>query len=341
MRKLVQSIKMIRALAAAVVVVSASGAFAWGGDVVNNGGGIAEKNVIYAYEKLDKYLKTCLKSDLCKLNSQQRYMLAQISGGLNQEYKSNQLRFASESRTPGFFMIDGLVRVAKTGNAIGSAIYINSDLLYTKTESGEYEAMTIPEAVAVLIHELGHHYSNASHEELDLLGVRVSLMLQLKVSTTPLIPWSSAISANVISGLSLNDYPEVILNVGESMIDISKQYADVVMCHRMAIPIPILPIPDIELGARKPAGSMLYNVHWDKLEENNGKMKVRMEANVSNNCIYRTNVGIRNNDYKLSISFTANQIMGKWVYDPTSLVINQYRDPWYKIIKLSLNPLYF
>lgn len=340
MRKIIESIKTVRAFVAAIVLVSSPAVFALGGgDWVNNGGGIAEKNVMFAYEKLEKYLQVCLSSTACKLDPTQRQLLTQIVNGLPQELASRNLHFSSERSAPGFFIIDGLVRVAKTGRTVGSPIYVNSDLLYSKNPAGGYDAMTVPEAVAVLVHELGHHYSNASHEELDLLGVRVSLMLQQKFSSTPLIPWSSEISATIFSTDSMNEFPDILIAVGRDVLNISKIYEDTVRCFRVSVPIPILPLPDIDLISKKPAGSMLYNVHWDKFKDTDTRISVKMVGNVSNKCVYKNDLGIRNNDFKISISFAANKVNGQWVFDQSSLEVNQFRESWYKIIKLPINPL--
>ncbi len=330
----------MKAFFAAAFVFSSINAFAiQGGDWVDNGGGIAEKNVLYAYERLEKYVEVCLTSGACKLDSRQREIIAKIAKGLPQELRGRMLYFGSEQKTPGFFMIDGLVRVAKTGSNPGSPIYINSDLLYSKSPTGEYTAVTIPEAVAILIHELGHHYGNYTHEELDLLGVRISLLMQSKMSVTPLLPWSDDFSAMIFTKDVYTAYPDVILNVGDDLIDISQAVANEAMCYRFSIPIPVLPIPDLDLVSRKPTGSVLYNLHWDKFDEGTDKMKVKLIGNISNNCLFKTNILLRSNDFKMSISFTATKMNNKWKYDASSLVVEQYRDPWYKVIRLPFQPM--
>ncbi|MDG0815174.1 hypothetical protein [Bdellovibrio svalbardensis] len=324
----------------AIASFSTSAAFARGGDMVNNGGGIAEKNVFYAYEKLDKYILICLNSDACKLNERQKIVLRQILATLPREKSMQQLFFSSEKKMPGTYIIDGLVRVAKTGSEVGSPIYINSDLLYSRNEANSYDPVTIPEAVAILIHEMGHHQGSYSHEELDLIGVRASMLLQQKFISTPLIPWTSEISANVLNPNVVSSFPEVLLNIGDDVLDISRMYEETAMCYAITIPIPILPLPDLELLNKKPAGSLFHNVHWDKFSEKGDTLTVRIIGNVSNNCVYKTDIGIRNNDYKMAIGFTANKINGKWVLDRTSVEMNQYREPWYKLIKLPINPLH-
>jgi hypothetical protein len=305
-----------------------------GGDFVNNGGGIAEKNVFYAYEKIDKYIQTCLKSDACKLNEQQKVILQQIANGLPQEKQvQQQLVFASEKKNPGTFMIDGLVRVAKTGSAVGSPIYINVDLLYTKTETGDYAPMSIAEAVAVLVHEFGHHYGNYTHEELDLIGVRVSLLLQQKVVNTPMIPWNSSVSASVFNADMLQSFPQVLLTVGNDVIDLSSIYQREVHCEVLTLPIPIGPLPDIELITKTPKGSVFHNIHWEKMKERGDYYDVKITGNVSNTCEYKNQSGLRNNNFQLSISFRINKVNGLLIYDPSTLEMNQFKNPWWKLIR--------
>ncbi|QDK47016.1 hypothetical protein DOM22_18555 [Bdellovibrio sp. ZAP7] len=340
MSSLKKSVLKFRSLVMMAITMSTVAANALvGGDFIGNGGGIAEKNVLYAYERLEQYIEVCLTSDACKLDSRQRQIIAQIAKGLPQEVRSRMLYFGSEQKTPGFFVIDGLVRVAKTGSSPGTPIYINSDLLYSKAPTGEYTAVSIPEAVAILVHEFGHHYGGYPHEELDLLGVRISMLVQSKLSITPLLPWSNDFSAMVFTKDVYTATPDVILNVGEDLIDISKAIENEAMCYRFSIPVPILPIPDLDLVSKKPAGSVLYNLHWDKFDESNTKMKVKLIGNISNSCLFKTNILLRSNEYKMSISFTATKLNNKWKYDANSLVVEQYRDPWYKVIRLPFQPM--
>ncbi|WP_413582823.1 hypothetical protein [Bdellovibrio sp. HCB288] len=327
------------ALMLALATVSASAFAGPGSDWIGNGGGIAEKNVLFAYERLENYIEVCLTSDGCKLNSREREIIAKIAKTLPQEIKGRMLYFGSEKKTPGFFILDGLVRVAKTGSTPGSPIYINSDLLYSKNAEGEYSAVSIAEAVAILIHEFGHHHGGYSHEELDLLGVRISMLVQTKTSVTPLLPWSKDVSAMVFTKDVYTAYPEVILQVGDDLIDITKAVADEAMCYRYSVPIPVLPIPDLDLISKKPAGAVLYNLHWDKFSDSDTKIKVKLIGNISNSCLFKTNILLRSNDFKMSIAFSATKINGKWTYDPGSLKIEQYREPWYKVIRLPFQPL--
>ena len=316
------------------LLVLHSQAFA-GGDLINNGGGIAEKNVLYAYAKLESFIHLCLSSEACKLNEPQKQILQKIYANIPAEKKSvNQIIMASERQKPGSFMIDGNVRVAKTGSAVGSPIYINVDLLYTRNQDGDYEPVTVPEAVAILVHELGHHSGHYSHEELDLVSIKVSLFLQKEFITTPMLPWNSEISIAVYNPKLKTGYPLLILNVGDEIIDISEIYAEIVRCTFLSIPIPIVRAPDITLLSNKPLGSTLYNLHWLKITESGSRLKVRAQGNISNKCAYSHETNIRDNNYQFAMEFTLKRNDDRWIYSSSSLKMQQFKDAWWKVIKL-------
>lgn len=307
-------------------------ALARGGDMVNNGGGIAEKNVLFAYDKLEEYIGLCLNSDSCKINKDQRIILKLILNGLPQEKKAPQIFFDSERKSPGKFIIDGLVRVAKTGNRINSPIHINSDLLYSKNEVNDYVPVSTIEAAAILVHELGHHYGHYTHEELDLAGVRLSMFLQQKFIVTPAVPWNTEISVSVLNPSLSGSFPQVLLSVGDSFLDLTAIYKKSVICHAITIPIPILPLPDVQLVNTKPTGSLFHNVHWDKFKEDKNLLSATVVGNISNDCLFKLETGIlRINDYKMSVQFQAVKIGNRWHLSENSVKLNQFRDPWYKI----------
>jgi predicted Zn-dependent protease with MMP-like domain len=326
--------KRIKSIFTAVFLMSAI-ANATGGDHVNNGGGLSERNILFAYEKMGKYIQLCLHSETCKLTTTQREILEKIQAGLPREKVRAQIEFASEKNLPGYFIIDGRVRLARTGSTVGSVIIINVDMLDTKNESGGVDPMSIAEGVSLLVHEFGHHYGSYSHEELDLLGVRVSMMLQQKMIVTPMIPWTSEISAQVFNP-DLSSFPDVLLTVGDEVIDISKQYRQAVKCIDFKVPIPVLPIPDIVLASSAPESSMLHNVHWDKIKESETSVSVKIIGNVSNRCSSQNEGPIRLNNSKLLITFTINKKGSRYVFDQSTLSVSQFKDPWWKFIKLPM-----
>jgi hypothetical protein len=332
-----QSIHLIKLVVMAAVLFAGLRSFA-GGDLVNNGGGIAEKNVIFAYQRLESYLRLCLTSELCRIDKTQKEILEQIINGMPQERQNtNQIQFVSEKRNPGFFIIDGEVKVAKTGSRVGSSIFVNTDLLYTKNEMGYFIPITLSEAAAILVHELGHHYGNYSHTDLDLLGVRVAMLLNHRTYSTPLLPWTQQISATVINPNLDESFPDILLYIEDQVVDISEKYKAIASCPKFTIPIPILPLPDIPVAGKTPAGSLVHNVYWKKMTAAGDKAVLSINADISHKCKRSKDENVRSQDFRLEIDFSLSKdANGKWTLDPNSVLLEQKKDAWWKIIKFSL-----
>lgn len=82
-----------------------------------------------------------------------------------------------------FFVIDGEVRVARTGDHPGDPIYINNDLIVTERIPGYPQPISLANAQAVVIHEALHHVASARgwpHEAFDALAGRLSQYHQPK-----------------------------------------------------------------------------------------------------------------------------------------------------------------
>ena len=148
------------------------------GSSAGNGGGIAEKNFHFAYSYLNRAIELCVDSPAaCRLLPEQEDALRNIHTSLADGSETAQILFSSEISNPGFFKIDGQIRVAKTGDHVGDPIYVNLDLIYTKGSGGRYTALDIPTASSVLVHELGHHQGIKDHQFLDQLGTRIQVLL--------------------------------------------------------------------------------------------------------------------------------------------------------------------
>ena len=65
---------------------------------------------------------------------------------------------------------------------------------------------------------MGHHHGDYSHEELDHLGVRVSLQMAKKSQMSPALPWLQEISVMIINNDSLKEFPSVYLTVGDDFV---------------------------------------------------------------------------------------------------------------------------
>ncbi len=146
----------------------------WAGGDAGNGGGVSEQYFVHAYLHLGDYIQICLDSDVCRLTPREQEMLVKILGSLPKEYKTkNQVQFLTGSRYKKFFTIDGLVRVAVTGNKVGDPIYVYDNELY----SASGKPITLGFAIGKLVHEFGHHHGvkDTPNDWLDRLGEKVEL----------------------------------------------------------------------------------------------------------------------------------------------------------------------
>ncbi len=342
MRLLVNNFNVMKPIQLSILMFILASAYLFpglargGGDSVNNGGGLAEKTIILAYSRLERFARLCLNSEQCKLNNHQHGVLSKIVENIPREPDAeHMLIFLSEKKNPGTFIIDGEVKVAKTGNHLGSPIYINTDLLYAKNPVGYYEALSFSEAIAILIHEVGHHYGYPNHTELDLLGVKVGGLLQQNVATTPLLPWNKSIMLTVINDFNEKSFPTVLLNIGDLMYDLSDRVKSKLNCPLIRIPIPILPVPDPTLVSKKPLGSIYHNIHWERSAMASKDNDLAIIGNLGNFCNPQDTFPTVNKNYKLRIVFKVkySDTLHKLELDSNSVEIKQLHDPWYKIIK--------
>lgn len=307
-----------------------------GGDDVGNGGGIAEKNFIIAARNLENYASLCLSTPSCRLDEAERSVLHAIIQSMpRQRQNAHQLQFLSERENPGFFILGGQPKVAKTGSRVGDVIYVNVDLIYSMNGFGHIEALSIPDALAILIHEYGHHVSAASHAELDLLGVKVSLFLRNRIQHTPVLPWNQDISVTTIQSQNIQSFPQVLLNIGEEIWDLTKIVESSVFCPVLNIPIPILPFPDLQLGRERPLGIYLHNLHWESASKESSSGEFVSRANLTHLCPSGTGFLTGVNSFRLQIKFKTEEKPGlKPGLSGRSVSVTQKYEPWYKIIQL-------
>lgn len=308
-------------------------AWRFGGDDVGNGGGLAEKNILGALANLEFYSKLCLDADVCRLTSRERKILSDILVSLPKAKQNTDLIvFGSERQSPGTFIIDGEPKVARTGSTVGHPIYINIDMLYSVNTIKKIEPISLAQAVAILIHELGHHVSKATHSELDLLGVKVSMLLQNRIQSTPVLPWSQDIEANVIQGSAVESFPQILLTIGDEIWDLTKNFQASISCPVFTVPIPLLPFPDLQFGKKEPLGTVYHNVHWDRAGDNEGQGSYRIVGNVSHVCPTGTNSLSLVNSFKVRIGFDTVMQGPKPVLVDRSIRVEQTYEPWYKLV---------
>ena len=196
--------------------------------------------------------------------------------------------------------------------------------------------LAISESVAILVHEMGHHYGNYSHTDLDLLGVRVAMLLNNKTYTTPLLPWSQQISAVVINPSLDRSFPQILLNIDDQVLDLSQKFYAMATCPAVTIPIPILPIPDIPIGTDKPLGSLINNVHWSQTAIDKDKAVLSIAADISHTCKRSLKETVHSQDFRLQLDFRIQKnAAGKWELTPDSVLMQQRKDAWWKIISFN------
>lgn len=148
--------------------------FAKGGDEVRNGGGLIEQYFTYGLKILPYAIDRCLSSFRCANSATHRELLIKIRDSHRLELDAGVLKFYLAHPTPDFFMIDGVERLAITGNYVGSPIYYNMKMLYDKEDT----RIELGHAIQSLIHELGHHHGVVDHDSLELLGSEVRRVIE-------------------------------------------------------------------------------------------------------------------------------------------------------------------
>lgn len=237
------------------LMLLASNAFAGGGDYAGNGAGAAESTLAFAHRNLGTYAKLCLDSAECGLNPSERDLLTMIYDSLPLEYENPYpLIFKSERLEPGFFIIDGQLKVARTGLSIGSPIFLNIDLLYQRTPTGEIVPITAESAVAILIHELGHHHGVRDHASLDQLGAKVAIPMGARTTRVDLGPRKRNIMATVIDLDLPSSFAQLLVTDGLRSWDLGPAAREALSCPFNG------PYADPSLR-----GFSLFNLHWRNL----------------------------------------------------------------------------
>ena len=316
------------------------------GDEVNNGGGISESNIVVAYENLDRYINVCLSSPSCNLLQRERSLLKSILNSLDQEYKNkNQLKFLSEKENPGTFIINGEMKIAKTGSEIGSPLYFNSDLLYLKNHIGVYEGIHYSQAVSLLVHELGHHHPIYESTEMNLytLGNKVSQLLQRHSSVSKLSPYSDDIHVMVFNEKSKRSFPQIIIYAYGNLLDVSEEFKKNIACPLLTIPSPFETVPDLNISYnRQPLGATFHNTSWvltSKFYKGYVAGRYTLKGNLSNYCKKESTFLTNNKKYSAQITFSIEATLDKsnkkvYRFKQGSLKIKQYYNPWWKNLKL-------
>lgn len=214
---------------------------AGGGDIIGNGGGLAEQNFVYALAQLSDFIAETMAAGLVKEDDART--LAKIGElAKAKKHQAHELIFISGKLIPGLFHAghDSEVRLAKTGLSPEAPILVNLDLLYDR-RGVDLEIMPLPIMVASLVHELGHQVGIEDHSYLDFLGSRVRRLLereQVRVSRT-LGSEGRVVMTSI--NLGRQTIPRLSATVGTKLVSFDAQLSDALRCSNEG---------DFLLGAR-------------------------------------------------------------------------------------------
>lgn len=266
--------------------------FSKSGDEVRNGGGLAENYLVYALNNLEQSIDLCLIQKECGKRNEGRAILSLIKSSLAEEKKNDVLKFSSSAERPGFFVINGVVRLAVTGSHVGAPIYYNLDLLYKNDEI----TMSHGQAVQSLIHELGHHHGVTNHDQLELLGAEVRSAVEGNISEVSFLPHlgKNSIIAMGMKSSSIDKPGLLVVSFKDQLVDLTslfnfKENA----CEG-----------DKQLNDNfEVRGIHFFNLNWEHEPRSQGSKGQILKGNLSINC-QSTNGFVLLKYYDFSIEIT-------------------------------------
>jgi predicted Zn-dependent protease with MMP-like domain len=247
----------MKTLLCILFLILSSTLFAKGGDEVRNGGGLAEQFLAYTLNNMPRIVDRCLAQHDCQLELKEREVLKKIRDSLETELNSNILKFSTNILMPGYFIIDGVVRLAVTGDKVGSPIYYNLEMLYSNQNEVQ---LNYGQAIQSLIHELGHHHGINNHDMLERLGAKIRKVNEGKTSVVPFYPHLGGKGFSIL-GTADRSYTingMLLLLVHNGLINLQMHFGGLLKnCEK-------------ELGANplNTSAVQFYNLHWKFNAEN-------------------------------------------------------------------------
>lgn len=203
-----------------------------GGDIIGNGGGLAEQNFIYALSQLSDFIDETITAGIVK--GEDIANLKRISDHAKKAgNRAGELIFLSGKAVPGLFdsPSDQEVRLAKTALSPDAPILINLDLIYKRTH-GELEIMAMPVMAASLVHELGHQVGFEDHSYLDFLGGRVRRLLEREQNRVGrMLSQDGRIEMTSIN-LGSHSLPRLFMTFGNILMSFDGEMTNVLRCKR-------------------------------------------------------------------------------------------------------------
>ena len=155
-----------------------------GGDIIGNGGGLAEGTFEYAYQILASVLRDCLDSGYCVEDSRDVEILSKIRTITKQNIQNSQYLIFLSGEDYGNLFEDkssGEIRTAVTSLRPQNPIFINTNHLYD--EKNGKSNWSVASAISLLVHEVGHQTGTTDHVYLDRLGQKVRRFFEIDTTS--------------------------------------------------------------------------------------------------------------------------------------------------------------
>lgn len=255
---------MIQKINFLFLVLISTLAYAGGGSVVRNGGGLGEMSAVMVFQKMDRYLSSCLQNNgTCRLTDQDVMNIKKVVINWPTEFKSYQLQFFSSASGPDMV----------TGNFVGSPITLRSGAL-ADSSGVPYSFSQI--GSLVLSGLLAHHGINSLSLAEKVFRPFKSVDTSLFVnSDSDMIHWIQ-IEANG----KTDAFDEVILEQANKSFDLFPIIqSEVKLC---ADPKSLKLRIQRMISANPMAKTVILDVNWNCGSENDGTAKIELELSFSN-----------------------------------------------------------
>lgn len=199
---------------------------------VGNGSGEAERNIVFAMSVLNETLLH-LQNTKSVFTVSELEIINNIAKNLGpKEVRLRQINFKSEKKDPGFFLIDGNIKIAKTWTEKGAPIYFNTDLLYKVNHTGEIIPYSISRSTSLLLHELGHQTGVEDCQLLDQMATKAELEIRDQTSEFSFIYRASKITLNTTTYYDQdnNQHAKFTLATADDFLDLSPYLYQQIKC---------------------------------------------------------------------------------------------------------------
>lgn len=265
-----------------------------GGDIIGNGGGIAEQDFRFAFRRVSTVIGACLESPFCPISDTEIALLSKIKK-ISETNSTNKDRliFLSESEYPGFFRDsnDSQIRIAKTASLLGAPIFVNLDMLYGSGQS----ILSFPAIISVLVHELGHQAKVKSHSVLDELGTRLREFLLKDTSSIEQMVVTETLKVSYYNLQEANRFSEMMFHYKKELYSLKDELIRETTCD--------------EEGAVA-IGFKISNLHWTRrIDLTRGLFQVPLKAWLKIYCLDLSSsaIWVKDTDLKVELLFKSKQ----------------------------------